>query len=739
MTFLVDPTDPPERQAAKLLRITEALMRRVEHTPGASSTAYAHFERAARLESEVRERTADLERTLDLLHQTNLRLAESTREAELARSNLAEAIETVEEGFALFGADDRLVLHNSRFCSDMTDVARHLRPGLRFAEYVRLVSASAALELPGGEARARWRALRTRQHADSHITFNVRLTLDRWMQVSEHRTGTNGTVILQTDVTEVIRSERRERDRLIGRRARMERATLDHLAQGICTFDRHGRLVGWNTRMEAMLQRPPGTRELGMHFDVLLDRIADVFAITGPVDAADLKAWAAHRRPRRDIAFEVVRGGDGPEAGRTYTASAQQIPDGGFVVSFTDVTRERESARALRELNETLERRVAARTNELAAALDEARRANASKTRFMAAASHDLLQPLSAAKLFVSAIENRAQTPEITEVAGKAISALASVETFIEALLDISRLDSGRVRLSIEPTALTDIFHSLAVEMTPFAAEKGIALRFVPTRLWVRSDPVLLRRMIQNLVANAIRHTDGDRVLVGVRRAPGRARIEVCDRGPGIAPEHQADIFREFHQLVPHRSGAGGLGLGLAIVERAAASLGHDLTLFSEPGRGSRFCVALPLADRVERPADRKTSAPDGPSHPMLDGMVVFLVENDPEVARGIALMVEGWGADLIHAADAEAALQLLDELGITPDAFLIDYQLGAGMDGLTLIERLRADHGAVATRLISADRSETLQAACRARGVGLVHKALAPGEVARFLAEIWT
>ncbi|MEO0862024.1 MAG: PAS-domain containing protein [Pseudomonadota bacterium] len=732
---LINPTDPPERQTAKLLRIAEALMHRVEQSPNRSSHAYAQFERAARLESEVRQRTEDLGRTLDLLHESNARLAESTREAQAARSYLAEAIETVEEGFALFDAQDRLVLNNSRFCTDLTDVLPQLKPGLTFTEYVDLVSQSSALELPQGDTPSEWRARRLKRHADSHTTFNVRLAFDRWIQVSEHRTASEGTVILQTDVTRIIRTERRERERLIDRQARMVRATLDHLEQGVCTFDREGRLVGWNDQIEAILARPLGGHVLGLHIDDLLDRLDDMFLFTGSVSRAELKAWAARHGHRRDLQFEVAQP-TGPDAQRVYTVSAQQMPEEGFVVSFTDITAERESARALRELNETLERRVAARTDELGAALDEAQRANASKTRFMAAASHDLLQPLSAAKLFVSAIEDRADSDEVRDVAEKAISALASVETIIEALLDISKLDAARITLNIETTPLATILDSLALEMTPLAAAKGITLTFVPTSLRVRSDPVLLRRMVQNLVANAIRHTDGDRVLVGIRRANGAAQLQVCDCGPGIAVQDQAAIFQEFHQLVPHRSGANGLGLGLAIVERAAAMLDHDLTLRSELGRGSQFCISLPIvsgenAEKTPRPK------PEILGRTALDGQVVLLVENDLEVARGITLMVEGWGADLIHAADGTSALDLLEDLGIMPDAFLIDYQLEADMDGLGLVQALRSRFGDIPVRLISADRSQTLRQACKDADVTLISKPLAADQVMSFLVDL--
>ncbi|KIT14740.1 hybrid sensor histidine kinase/response regulator [Jannaschia aquimarina] len=731
---LVDPADPPERRAAKLLRIAEALMNRVEQSPDHSSLAYAQFERAARLEGEVRQRTEQLERTLDLLHDSNARLAAAMEEAQAARENLAQAIETVDEGFALFDADDRLVLHNSRFCIDLKDVAPNLRPGLPFADYVELVSRSEMLELPESQTPGEWRTRRLRRHSDSRTTFNVRLTMDRWIQVSEHRTGTGGTVILQTDVTKVVRAERRERDRMIDRQARMARATLDHLDQGVATFDRNARLVGWNAQMEAILAKPIGEDVLSLPFTDLMNRLASGFVFTGAIDRPALEAWAARRGRRRSLSFEV-RQITGP-APRIHAVSAQQIPDGGFVISFTDVTSERESERALRDLNETLERRVDLRTNELGVALEEARRANASKTRFMAAASHDLLQPLSAAKLFVSAIEDRARDSDLGDVAGKAISALASVETIIEALLDISKLDSGRVNVTVKSTPLTAIFESLALEMTPLAAARGIDLRFVPCTLRVKSDPVLLRRMVQNLVANAIRHTDGKRVLVGVRRRDGTARIDVCDMGPGIAPADQADIFKEFHQLGPHRSGANGLGLGLAIVERAAATLKHGLGLASEPGRGSRFSVTVPV-DTAPGDAPDRGGPEDARERPSLYGQVVMLVENDLEVARGITLMVEGWGADLIHAENAEGALSLLDDLGITPDALLIDHQLGEGPDGLELLELLRRAHGDLPARVISADRSDDLRRACDGAGAPLIPKPLDPDLVVGFLGAV--
>jgi signal transduction histidine kinase len=750
---LLDPGDPPERQTAKLLRMVEVLMRRVEQAPDPAGLAYAQFERAAMLEAEVRDRTEAQARTLDLLNESNARLSDAMREAEAARSYLSEAIETIEEGFALFDAADRLVLHNSRFCRGLPDVAAALAPGLAFDEYVARVSRSDALALPAGEGAEEWRARRMRRHGDDRTTFDVHLTDDRWIQVSEHRTGAGDTVILQTDVTPIVRRERRARERALDRHQRMTRATLDHLAQGVCTFDRTGRLVGWNAQMREILGRPLGAGGMleeggdegpaealaGLPFAELLDRLEGVFRFDGDVDRDVLEAWAARRKGRRPLALEVTRAdGAAPEDLRTFALAAREIPGRGFVISFTDLTAERAAARALRDLAETLERRVAARTEELGAALDEARRADAARTRFMAAAGHDLLQPLSAAKLFASALEDRAADEGGRDLARKAVSALHSVETMIEALLDITRLESGRAEVTIEPVPLGDLLARLGGEMAPLAAARGIELAVVPSTLRVESDAVYLRRVVQNLIANAIRHSDGPRVLVGVRRVAGAARIEVLDQGPGIAAEDRSVIFQEFRQLGPHRSGAGGLGLGLAIAAGACRMLGHALELRSEPGRGSCFSVTAHLARGgagAEAPGPRPQ--PGAGEAPALDGLVVLLVENDEDVARGVSLTIEGWGSDVLHAETGEAAARLLDELGIEPDALLLDYQLGDGMDGLATLEALRERHGDLPARIISADRSEALRARCAEAGVALLPKPLSRADLVEFLETV--
>ncbi|MHA6345100.1 hybrid sensor histidine kinase/response regulator [Roseivivax sp. CAU 1761] len=726
---LVNPADPPERQIEKLEIIAEVLMRRVEHDTAQSGAAYAQFERAALLEKRVRERTLELERALDLLNQSNAGLARANAEAETARRNLADAIETLSEGFALFDPEDVLVMCNSRFCRDFRDTTPALRPGLSFEEYVAGVSRSALLRRPDGSSPEAWAAERLRRHRDQHAMFNAELCNGRWMQVSEHRTANGGTVVVQTDVTDIVRIERQERARLRDDQARMIRATLDHLNQGVAIFDHDGRLMGWNQRIGALLAMPAKWLRIGADFDALIDRLSVDFAFVGADTRDRFRAWAATRGPRGPISFEVRHG---PR--EMLDVFGQGMPDGGFVISVTDVTAEREAAARLFELNEELERRVMERTLELEDALAAAERANASKNRFVAAASHDLLQPLSAAKLFVTSLADRLERAEDRDVLAKAEAALTSAEGLIDALLDISKLESGRLRFDIRPVALEEIFGPLGDEMAVLAALKGLSLKIVPSALVVQSDPSYLRRVVQNLMANAVRYTSTGRVLVGARRRGGTVRIEVHDTGPGIAEEDQGAIFEEFKRLDSTASSNDGLGLGLAIVERACARLGHPLGLVSEPGRGSCFMVSVPMAGRA---ADRPRPAVPAPHADGLagTGLIVLLVENDAELRRALTLLMESWGVNVIEAGDAEAAEALLEDLDLVPDALLLDQQLGNGVTGTELYRIIRARHGPRPAAIITADRGEATLAECRALGLDRLLKPLDRAALNRFLA----
>ncbi|MFN4202925.1 MAG: PAS-domain containing protein [Tabrizicola sp.] len=717
---LINPADSAERRAAKLLTIAQALMRRVEQVTDDSGAAYAQFQRAALLEDQVRERTHDLGRALDLLNESNGRLAEAMREAETARQNLSNAIETVQEGFALFDREDRMVMCNSRFAMHMPDVHAKLRSGLAFHDYVALVSRSPDLALPEGETPADWAQGRMRRHKDRHVIFNVRMSGDRWVQVSEHRTADGGTVVLQTDVTDIIRAERHERGKLLDDQARVIRATLDHINQGVGIFDAKARLIGWNQRLGALLSLPMGRLRIGASFDSLFSRFRTEMQ-SDDLSVETLMDWVAAAGNRAPLEFEVRRGED-----LILDVFAQGMPDGGFVFSFTDVTAERAALVALSRANETLEARVMERTLELEDALAHAERANASRSRFVAAASHDLLQPLSAAKLFISSISGEGMDPGARVALEKAQNALISVEGILDALLDISKLESGKAAVSVGAVQLDRLLRTLSEEFAPIAATRGLRLRVIPCSAVVESDPAYLRRILQNLIGNAIRYTVSGRVLVGARRRGSVVRLEVWDTGPGIPEEAQNDIFKEFHRLNARASASEGMGLGLAIVERACALLGHPLALQSEVGRGTCFMVQVPLSDAGEV-LPLPVEIPERRSGPVAADKIAFLVENDAELRRALGLLLEKWGMTVLEAASGEEALALIEEIGILPDIFLVDHQLGDGMTGIEFLTRSRARHGPVPARLITANRGWDVRAAATSAGVEVLYKPIDP------------
>ncbi len=719
---LLNPADGPDRQREKLLHIVQVLMRRVEQETDDGGLAYAQFQRAAMLEDQVRERTRDLERALDLLNESNARLAEANRAIEAARQNLANAIETVQEGFALFDAEDRLVLCNSRFGMHMVDIREALKPGLGFGDYIERVSRSRYLELPEGETPAQWALRRRRRHRDRHVIFNVRMIWDRWVQVSEHRTADGGTVILQTDVTDIIRLERQERGKLLDDQARMIRATLDHIDQGVCIFDAQGRLVGWNARLGVLLAIPMPRLRLGTSFAALMERFRGEARFGEGMTAARLRAWVEGGAGRAPLTFAVHRGEGGP----ILDAFAQEMPDGGFVMSFTDVTAEKAAIAALSRANETLEARVTERTLELEDALAQAERASAARSRFVAAASHDLLQPLSAAKLFIASANAEGATREVLD---KAQNALDSVEGILGALLDISKLESGKAAVSVGPVRLDGLLRQLAEEFAPVAAARGLRLTVRPCPVVVQSDPAYLRRILQNLIGNALRYTARGRVLVGARRRRGMVRLEVWDTGPGIPEAEQDNIFKEFHRLNARASASEGMGLGLAIVERACGLLGHPLGLRSELGRGSCFAVQVPLAEAaVPDPAPRPEPTPQ-------PDRIAFLVENDADLRRALTLLLEKWGMTVLEAASGEEALALIEEIGILPDVFLVDHHLGEGIDGVEFLARLTRRWGPVAARLVTANRSAEVRAQAARVGAGVLTKPLDARALGQFLA----
>ncbi len=729
---LLNPADTPERSREKLLKIVDVLMQQAEQRSAEHGVAYGQFQRAALLEEEVRQRTTDLEHTLDLLSVSNARLADANRELAAARRNLTNAIETIQEGFALFDRDDVLVMYNSRFASFLPDVRAELRAGITFSDYVEMVSRSAYLDLTDKDNSDAWASRRRLRHRDSHVVFNVHVTGNRWIQIAEHRTMDDGTVILQTDVTHIVLSEREAMTKVLDDQASMIRATLEHITLGVCIFNSENKLAGVNQRLSYLLGLPISHFRLGRDFQDLFRQVSDEMESISGLKGGGLLNWVAGSSPRSPIRFEVVR-----RNRLVLVISAEDLPDGGFVMSVADVTAERRTMEDITRANETLEARVKQRTLDLEDALGRAERAKSARSRFVAAASHDLLQPLSAAKLFVASAEDEAPDDNARVVLTKAQNALASVENILSALLDISKLEAGHSSMSIMPVPLSHLLRQLRDEFAPMAAAKGIDLAVVGSSMVVESDATYLRRILQNLLSNAIRYTESGRVLVGVRRKPNdRLRVEVWDTGPGIAPKDQQSIFKEFHRLGVSASASAGMGLGLAIVDRACAQLGHPIHLDSEVGHGTRFGIDLPVSRIWGSNGSVPGAGLDRVPLPSEAGQVALLIENDAELRPAMVHMLERKGVQVIDVECGEEALDLMEVLDITPDLLLVDYQLGEGMDGLETLQALFDRFGRLPARLVTANRSQEVARAAKSVGVQICYKPINPREIELFLSD---
>jgi len=407
-----------------------------------------------------------------------------------------------------------------------------------------------------------------------------------------------------------------------------------------------------------------------------------------------------------------------------------------FLVLFSWILIDR-FVRALDEyerLNADLEQRIAAKSASLEFQLmqteqarQEAESANRAKSRFLAAASHDLRQPLHALGLFADALPGHTRDDEGRELVHRIGTSVASLDALLSALLDISKLDAGVIAVERKDMRLNELFDRIANDFAPEALEKGLRLAVVATSAVVYSDPALLERIVRNLVANALRYTESGSVVVGARRRGGRIAVEVWDSGIGIAPGEREQIFEEFYQIGnPERDRTRGLGLGLAIVRRLSVLMGHDVEVSSRVGRGSVFRVLLDAGNENALGSGEAIARPPPGS---MQGCCVVVVDDEPSVRESTRYLLASWGCTVVAASDPVEAITALE--GRTPAALLVDYRLRGGQDGLGAIVRLRAALGhAVPAVLVSGESSADELALIKASGFPLLHKPVPPARL---------
>jgi signal transduction histidine kinase len=402
------------------------------------------------------------------------------------------------------------------------------------------------------------------------------------------------------------------------------------------------------------------------------------------------------------------------------------------------------ASRELEALNHELEQRVQAKSAELVGAVEEMRaakegaeQANRAKTTFLAAASHDLRQPVHALGLYMAALVDDDLSAAQQDLVQRMKASLGVLDTMFNALLDISRMDAGAVVPRLRPFAPAPLLHRLADEFAPQAAERDLRLSVrvadMPAGLHARSDPVLVERIVRNLLGNAVKYTRSGGVLLSCRLRRGPAPhwlIEIWDTGPGIAAADRERVFEEFYQVGnPERDRLAGLGLGLSIVRRLTGLLEHRLALVTRPGRGSRFALELPCTDEaLPRPsaADR-----DG----TVAGLVVAVIDDDPDVRTGMQLLLARWGCHVVAGADAAEILQQLRVAGSAPRAIVADYRLRGGDTGIEAIAALRAGCGsALPALLVSGDSSPEQLALMQASGHACMSKPLRPARLRSWL-----
>lgn len=512
-------------------------------------------------------------------------------------------------------------------------------------------------------------------------------------------------------------------------------SALAQMNQGITVFDRSNRLSVWNRRFRSLLDLPESIGQVGIPLEDIITILAD----RGDVEPGQVRKTIDNFLTM-DASWTLTLS----QSQRIIEIRSNPMPDNAVVTTYADITDRVASAKALSRANETLEQRVATRTAELVRVNEElaqaraiAEDANLGKTRFLAAAGHDILQPLNAARLYSSSLVERLGESENRGLVSNIDSSLESVESILGAVLDISRLDTGAMKPQVSSFPLNEVLRRIETDFLPVAADSNVQLKVLSTSVIVRSDPNLLRRLIQNLVSNAIKYTHHGRVLVGVRHRGDKVSVQVVDTGIGIPSSSLKTVFNEFTRLDEGTRTAAGLGLGLSIVDRIARVLDHPVHLSSAAGKGSDFRVEIPIETNINRVLKTKARPTLVRGSSNLQGLSVLCVDNELKILDGLDLLMTGWNCRVESAASMHALRQSLAQHSEPPHAIIADYHLDDG-DGIKAVSLIRERWGFdIPAVLATADRSPDVRSRAEAQSISIFHKPLKPAALRAFLNQI--
>ncbi|MFZ5963723.1 PAS-domain containing protein [Thalassococcus sp. BH17M4-6] len=704
---MIDPSEPLDVQVARQAKIIDALVRRSNHQHDVGQSAYAAFQSAIALQGQVWAKTRDLERASNALE-----LERTDRER--AQKNLTDALSAMEGGFALF-SDGELMVCNDLFRTLLPDIAAEIESGLRIERYFDLMQGSRDLADSEDRLRRDLTEARKALGTSAHVSFVVDLSDDRWFQIGLQHTSADNVIVLQTEITEIVRQNRSEKDQLIDMQAHYLQAAFDNMSSGICTFTRGGTVMIQNDRFRELLGLPFTLVQKGTTFPQILTFVQNKGLLL-QADITDIDRWPYRLRTEGRLRKRLRHAN-----GRVLDLQANLLPDRGFLVDIKDVTLESRAT-------EMLEKRVEERTSELTSAnqrlteqsklqarveeelriaKEAAEAAVSSKTRFLAAASHDLLQPINAAKLLISTLWDMAEHTSLEPTVERLDGSFASIESLLHALLDISRLESTESALTVSDVCLGTLMQGIIEDHAPVARKKGIRLDVVPSSVWVKSDQRYLLRSLQNLVVNAIQYTDNGRILVGCRRRGDQVILQVWDTGMGISHKDQARIFEEFTRADNVAPGSG-MGLGLSIVDRTCRHLGHTVQVRSKPGVGSVFSIGMEMVPKPDHVVAALPSPRDVNDEDM--NLIAMVIENDPYVLFATTQKLESWGASVLAAASTAESLALVQDIGMAPDILLVDFQLDGDDTGVKSIRAIRKATGIhVPAIMITAERGPEL------------------------------